>query len=131
MRCELLHAKGNPFLIIVKVENYHIELLIQFDQFLWVVHAAPRHVGNVHKTVDSTEINKHTVRCDILNGTLQNLSFFKATNDDALLLFELSLNQCFVRDDDVFEFLVNFYNLEIHLFSNVDIEVADRLDVHL
>ncbi len=128
---QLLRSKRNSLLVVVKVEDYDIELLIQFNQLLWVVDTAPRHVGDVNKSIDASEIDEYAVRSDVLDCSFQYLSFLKSANDDAFLLFELGFNQGLVGYNYVFKFLVDFDNFEIHLFSNVNVEVTDWLHVNL
>ncbi len=128
---QLLRSKRNSLLVVVKVEDYDIELLIQFNQLLWVVDTAPRHVGDVNKSIDASEIDEYAVRSDVLDCSFQYLSFLKSANDDAFLLFELGFNQGLVGYNYVFKFLVDFDNFEIHLLSNVNVEVTDWLHVNL
>ena len=128
---ELLHAEGNSLLVIIEIEDYNIQFLIEFNQFFWVIHAAPRHVCDVHESVNSAKVNEHTIRRDVLNSTLQYLTFLESTNDDSLLLLQFSLNERFVRDDHVLEFLIDFDNLEVHLFSDVNVEISDGLHIDL
>ena len=90
--CQLFHTKRNSSLVVIKIENNHIQLLIQFDQFFRVIHAAPRHIRDVDQSIDATQINKHTVRSDVFDGAFQDLSFFEATNNDSFLLLKFSFN---------------------------------------
>ena len=89
------------------------------------------HVSDVHQSIDTSEVDENTVRRDVLDRALQNLSNFEALNDQALLLFKLSLNQGLVRHDDILVLLVDFDHLELHLLADVLVEVTDGLDVHL
>ena len=61
MRSELLHAQCNPLFVVIKVENNHVELLIQFNEFFRMVDPAPRHVCNVDQSIDAAEVDEHTV----------------------------------------------------------------------
>ena len=85
----------------------------------------------MHQTVDAAEVDEHTVRSDVLDRSFEHLSFLQAAYDHALLLFEFCLDECFVRYDDVLELLVDFDNLEFHLLTNVNVEIANRLHIHL
>ena len=96
MSSQLLHAEGNALLIIIKVEDNNVELLVEFNQLFWVADSAPRHVGDVHQTVDATEVDEHTVRSDVLDRSFENLSFLQAADDHALLLFEFCFDERFV-----------------------------------
>ena len=61
MRSQLLHAESNTLLLVIKVQNNHVEFLVEFKQLFWMVDAAPRHIGDVHQSVDASQIHKHTV----------------------------------------------------------------------
>ena len=131
VRGELLHAQGNPLLVVVEVQDHHVDLLVHFHHLFRVTHTAVAHVGDVHQTVDASEVDKHAVRSDVLDGAFEDLTHFEALDDETLLLFELGLNEGLVRHHDVLELLVDLDNLEFHLLADVLVEVADGLDVHL
>ena len=128
---QLLHAQGNALLVVVEVEDYHIEFVVQLHQFLWMVHAAPAHVCDVDQSIDATQIYEHAVRSDVLDCSLQNGTFLQTLDDDALLLLQFCFNERFVRNNNVFEFLVDFDNLKFHLLSYIKIEITDWLHVNL
>ena len=131
VRGELLHAQGNPLFVVVEVQDHHVDLLVHFHHFFWVTHTAVAHVGDVHQTVDASEVDEHAVRGDVLDRAFEDLTHFEALDDETLLLFELGLNEGLVRHHHVLELLVDFDNLEFHLLADVLVEVADGLDVHL
>ena len=83
------------------------------------------------QSVYATQIDEYTVRSDVFNGSFKNLSFFKLTDNFFLLLFQFSFDKSFVRNNHVFEFLVDFNNFEFHCFSNEYIIITDRLNVDL
>ncbi len=131
VRSELLHAKGDALLVIVEVQDHHIDLLVHFHHLFRVPHTAVAHVGNVHQTIDTSEVHKHTIRGDVLDRSFENLTHFEALDDKTLLLFELGLNERLVRHHHILKLLVDFDNLELHLLPDVLVEVADGLDIHL
>ena len=83
------------------------------------------------KTVYATKVDEYTIRSDIFNGTFKDLTFFKFADDVFLLLFKFSFDKSFVRNNNVFEFVVDFNNFEIHSFVYVNIVVTDRFNVDL
>ena len=96
-----------------------------------MAYAAPREVGDVDKTINTTEVDEHAIGCDVLNGAFENLTFFELSDDFAFLLLEFSLDKSFMRHNDILEFLVDLYNLEFHGLANVNIVVADGAYVDL
>ena len=131
MRSQLLQTQCDTFLFVVEVEDNYVQLLVEFYNFVRIAYAAPRQVGDVDQTVYATQVDEYTVRCDILDNTLEYLSLLEFADDFLLLLFQLSLDESLVRNNDVLEFLVDLNDLEFHRLANEYIVVADRLHVDL
>ncbi len=131
VRSELLQAESNAFLLLVKVKDNHIDLLIQLYQLVRIVDTTPAQVGDVDQTVYAAQVDEHTVVGDVLDGTFQYLSFLEFRNDLFLLCLQLSLDKCFVGNNDITEVRINFYNLELHGLAYEYVVVADRLNVNL
>ena len=131
MRGELFQTEGDALLLVVEVEDNDIQLLVELNHFLRIAYAAPRQVGDVDQTVYATQVDEYTIRGDIFNGSFENLSFFKFADDFFLLLFQFSLNESLVRNNDILEFLVDLDNLEFHGLADEYIVVADGLHVDL
>ena len=85
----------------------------------------------MNQTVYAAQVDEDAVRGDILNGTLEYLSFFKLADDFFFLLFQFGFDKSLVRNNDILEFLVDFNDLEFHSLSYEYIVVADRFHVDL
>ena len=96
MRGELLQTEGNALLLFIEVENNNVELLVELNDFVGIVYAAPREVGDVDQTVYAAEVDEYTVRSDILNSTFEYLTLLKLRDNLLLLSFEFSLDECLV-----------------------------------
>ncbi len=96
-----------------------------------MVDTAPGQVGNVDKSVYTTQVDEYPIRGNILNDTFEYLAFFQLTDDLAFLLFDICFDKGFMGNHHVFEFLVDLYDLEFHVFSNVLIVIADRFYIDL
>ena len=131
MRSELLQTQSDTLLLVVEVEDNDVQLLVELYYFVRIAYAAPRQVGDVDQTVYATQVDEHTVGCDILDNTLEYLTLLEFADDFLLLLFQLSLDEGLVGNNDVLEFLVDLDNLEFHGLANEYIIVADRLHVDL
>ena len=81
MRSELLQTEGDAALLVVEVEDNHIDLLVEFNHLVGIVNTAPRQVCDMDESVNTTEVNKYTVRGDILNCTLEDLTLLKLTDN--------------------------------------------------
>ena len=128
---KLLETKGNALLVFIKVEDNHVDFLIEANNFFRMVDATPRKVGNMYKTINTTKVNKYTIRGNILNSTFEYLSFFKFGNDFSFLDFKFSFDQGLVRHHYVLVFVVDLHNLELHGFAYVYIIVANGLYINL
>ena len=131
MGSELLKTQCNAAFLVVEVENNHVYLLIQANHFVRIAYAAPRKVGNVDKSVNTTEVDEYAVGGDVLNRTFKDLSFFKLGNDFFLLCFKFFFDKSLVRNNHVAELLVDFNHLEFHGFANKYVVVPDRMYVDL
>ena len=85
----------------------------------------------MYQTVDASKVYKYSVRSDILDDTLEYLSFFEARDNLFALLFELFLDKSFVRYYYILVFVVDFYYLEFNSFIDKYVVVAYRYHVDL
>ncbi len=131
MRSQLLQAQSDTFLLLVEVKNNNVDLLVELYELVRVVNATPAEVGDMDKTVNTTEVDEYAVVGDVLNGTLKYLSFLEFADDLSFLSLEFSLDKSFVRYNDVAELRVQFYDLELHRLAYEDIVVANRFYVDL
>ena len=113
MWSELLETESDTLLLVVEVDDYDVQLLIELNNLLWIAYAAPREVCNVDETVNTTEVDEYTVSSDVLNSTLEDLTLLKLRDDFLLLLLELSLDESLVANNDVLELLVDLNDLEL------------------
>ena len=128
---QLLQAKGDALLLVVEVDDHHVELLVELNDFLRIAYAAPREVCDMDETVNTTEVDEYAVVGDVLDSTFKNLSLFELRDDLLLLLLKLCLDKSLVADNHVAELLVDLHNLELHGLANECIVVADWLHVDL
>ena len=131
MRSQLFQTERNTFLLIIKVKNYNIDLFIKLNNLFRMRNTSPRKVGNMDQPVHAAKVDKHTVRCDILDRTFEYLAFFELRDDFFLLLLELGLDQRLMRHDDVLEILVNLHDFEFHRLADKYVIVTDWLHIDL
>jgi len=108
-----------------------VDGLIHITDLSWGRVSDPKEVVELDQKLNATQVDEYTIRCDILNGSFKNLSFFELTDNFFLLLFQFSFDKSFVRNNHVFEFLVDFNHFEFHCFANKYIIVTDRFHVDL
>ncbi len=131
VRSQLLETERDTFLLLIEVEDNDVDLLVELQQLVRVVYAAPAEVGNMNETVHTTEVDEYAVVGDVLNGTLEYLTLLELADDLSLLSLEFSLDKCFVRNNDVAELRIQFNDLELHGLAYEDVVVTNRLHVDL
>ena len=83
------------------------------------------------KSVNTTEVNEYTISGDVLNRTLEDLTFFELGNDFFLLCFKFFFDKSLVRNNHVAELLIDLNHLEFHGFANKYVVVPDGMYVDL
>ena len=131
VRGELLQAEGDTFLLVVEVEDHHVDLVVQLHHFLGVLNASPGEVGDVYQAVYTAQVDEDTVGGDVLDHPFEYLSLLQLGDNLFLLLFEFFFDQGFVRYHHVLVFRVDLHNLEFHCLVYKDIIITDRLHVDL
>ena len=131
MRSELLQTESNALLLIVEVEDNNIDLLVELNNLMRIVYAAPREIGDVDESVNTAQVNEYTVRSDVLNDTFEDLTLLKLANDFLLLSLDFLLDESLVRYNNVAELLVDLNNLELHSLAYELVVVAYGMNVDL
>ena len=131
MGSELLETEGNALLLVVEVKDNNIDLLVELDNLLGIVNTAPREVGDMDESVNTAEVNKYSVRSDVLDCSLENLTLLQLRDNLALLSLEFCLDECLVRYDYVAVFLIDLDNLELHGLVYELVVVAYWVNVNL
>src|SRR6476660_3833925 len=58
---ELLESEGNPLLVFVELQHFHLDLIADIDQVARVGEAAPGHIGDMQQAVDSAQVHQRAV----------------------------------------------------------------------
>ncbi len=128
---QLFQTEGDTFLFVIEIEDNHIDFLVELNDFFGMINASPTQVGDMDKSVYAAKVDEYAIAGDVFNHAFEYLTFFKFANDFFFLLFEFCFDKNFVRNNNVFEFLVDFYDFEFHGFAYEYIVVADRFHVYL
>ena len=83
------------------------------------------------ESVHSAEVHEHTVRGDVLDCTLEDLTLLELAHDLGLLSLDLGLDESLVGNHHVAVFVVDLDDLEIHGLVDEHVVVADGLHVDL
>jgi hypothetical protein len=81
MRSELLETESDTFLILIEIKDNDIDLLVELQELVRIIYAAPAEVGNMNETVPTTEVDEYALVVDVLNGTLEYLPLLEFAND--------------------------------------------------
>ncbi len=128
---KLFQAECNAFLVLVKVENNHIDLLIQFNDLFRMINTAPGEVCNMNQSIHASEVDKHAIRGNVFHAAFENLSFFEFGNDFGFLDFKFCFDEGFVRNHHVFVFMIDFNHFKIHGFAHIDVIITNWFDINL
>src|SRR5450631_1262524 len=128
---ELFKAERDALLVLVVLQDLHLNLVADVDQVARVRQTSPRHVGNVQQTVDSTHINERTVLGQVLDDAGEDATFFEVFEGFAALLVLLFFQKLLARDHDVAALLVELDDGDFHRLALHAVQIADRTQVHL
>ena len=128
---QLLHAQRDTMGVVVDLDDAHLDRLANIEHFGRVVDAAPCNVGDMQQAVNAAQVHESTVIGDVLDGTVDDLAFFKVGHDHMTLLGAALFENSAARHNNVATAAVHLENDEglgnIHQRGNI----ADRANVHL
>ena len=127
----LLEAEGDLLLVLVHLEDVDFELLVDVDDLVRIVDAAPAHVGDVQQAVDAAEIDEGAELGDVLDDALADLARLDLAEQLLLHLLALVFEQLAAADDDVAAGLVDLEDLALDGLVDVVGDVRRPADVHL
>ena len=128
---QLLHAQADALRIRIDANDLHFDGVADSDDFGRVVDAAPGHVGDVEQAIDATEIDECAVIGNVLDHTVDDLTFGQTGHNVGALLGPGFLQHGPPRHNDVTAPAIHLQNLERLLLVHQWSDVADRADVDL
>ncbi len=128
---QLFHAQGNPVGVLVDLDDLHVDSFTDRQDFRRMVHAAPRHIGDVQQPVNAAQINKRTVFGDVLDHAFDGLTFGQVANDFGALFGAGFFQDRAARHNDVATATVHFQDLERLFQTHQWASVAHWADVNL
>ena len=85
----------------------------------------------MHKTVYTTEIDKHAEIRNCLNVAFEYLTFLKTIEDGFTLAGKFFFYKYFMTDNNIFWWVINLHHTEIHLSPDEHIEITNRPNIDL
>ncbi len=106
-------AQADARTLAVELEDAHVDLVADLDDFRRMLDALPRHVGDVQQAVDAAEVHERTVVGEVLDRALDDRAFLQVVHERAALGGELLLDDRTTRNDNVIALLVELDDLEL------------------
>ena len=128
---ELLDAERDAVRLVVDLDDLHLHRLADVHDLGRVVHAPPRHVGDVQEAVDAAEIDERAVFGDVLDHAVDDLALLEVRHELGALLGAALLEHGAARHDDVAAAAVHLEDLERLRHAHERADVAHRTDVDL
>ena len=128
---QLLHAERDAVGLVVDLDDAHLDLLADGQDFARVVDAPPGDVGDVQEAVDAAEIDERAVVGEVLDRAVDDLAFGEVGDDLVALLGPALLEHGAAGDDDVAAAPVHLQDLERLRHVHQRRDVAHRADVDL
>ena len=70
IRAELLQPQADARALAVELEDAHVDLVADLDDFGRMLDALPRHVGDVQQAIDAAEVDERAVVGEVLDRAL-------------------------------------------------------------
>src|SRR5262245_29757753 len=126
---DLLHAQRHAAAIRIVLEDDDAHAVADTDHVGRLVHAAPRHVGDVQQPVDAAEVDERTVVGDVFDDALEDDALFEDLECLLLQLRALAFHDRAPRDHDVAARTVELQHRELSALADEAIEIARRANV--
>ena len=78
--------------LAIELEDAHVDLVADLDDFRRMLDALPRHVRDVQQAVDAAEVHERTVVGEVLDRALDDRAFLQVLHERAALGGELLLD---------------------------------------
>src|SRR5699024_3218431 len=128
---QLLHAEADTLGLLVDLDDLHLQVLADRDDFGRVIDAPPRHVGDMQQAVDAAEVHERAVIGDVLHDAIDNIAFLQPGDDLGALLGAALFQDRAARDDDIAAAAVHLEDLEGLRHAHQRADIADWPDVDL
>src|SRR6185437_8718226 len=127
---ELLQTQADARALPIELQDAHVDLVADLHDFGRVLHALPRHVGDVQQAVDAAQVDERTVVGEVLDRAAHDCAFLQILHQRAALGGELLLNDRAARDHDVIALLIELDDLEFEGLAFEIGGVAHRAHIH-
>src|SRR6056297_1513677 len=128
---QLLHAEADAMRVLVDLDDLNLDGLADREDFRGVIDAAPGHVGDVQKAVDTAEIHEGPVFGDVLDHTIDRLARGEVGDDLGALFGAAFFQDGAARHDDIAAAAIHLEDLQGLLETHERACVAHRAHIDL
>ena len=130
IRAQLLDAERHALAFAVELQDPHVDLVADLDDFGRMLDALPCHVGDVQQAVDAAEVDERAVVGQVLDHALDDIAFLEVVEELRALGAVFLLDDRATRHDHVVAALVELDDLEFEFLAFEVARVAHRAHVH-
>ena len=128
---DLLHAERNALAAMIILQHDHFDFVANLHHFGRMLHAAPRHIGDVQQAVDAAEVDESAIVGDVLHRAFEDDALFEHAEGLFLERCALALDHAAARDHHVAARAIEFQDLETTALTDVAIEIARGTDINM
>ena len=115
--------------LAIELEDAHVDLVADVDDFRRMLDALPRHVGDVQQAVDAAEVDERAVVGEVLDRALDDRAFLQLLEQLGALGAVFLLDDRAARHHDVVALLVELDDLELERLAFEVRRIAHRAHV--
>src|SRR6185437_15072593 len=131
IRRQLLKAEGDALLLLVKLEDFDLNLIADVHQIARVRQPAPAHVCDVQKAIQAAEIDEGAVVGEVLDRACEHGALFQRGECDGLPGVLVLFEDFLAADDDVAALFVQLDDADFDLLADVAVQIAHGADFDL
>ena len=131
IRGELLESERHALFVIIKFQNFYLDLIADIHQIARVGKPSPGHVGDVQQAVDAAEVNECAVFGQVLYYASEDRAFFEVAEQLGALFGLFLLQKLFARNHHVPTLFVQLDDGDVERLPFHRVEVANRAQVDL
>ena len=110
---QLLDAERHTILVLIEAQDLGRDFLTNGEHLGGVTHAAPGHVGNVQKPIDTAEVDECAVVGNVLHDPGYRGAFLEVIQEFGPLFAHAVFNHGAARQDDVVALAIKLDNFEL------------------
>src|ERR1700676_2511127 len=112
IRAQLLEPERHALALAIELQNAHIDLFADLDDFGRMLDALPSHVGDGQQSVDAAQVDESAVVGEILHHTLDRRTLLQIIQQRGTLCAVFLLDDRAARHDHIIAFLIELDDLE-------------------